>query len=332
MGQAGAMQTPSGGDTILFVQFVAYLVAVHLPDGDGHDAGPVFHIAAAVQLYLVYFGQPLQHAAGQLFFMLPDTADTRVQYEFDPFIQAGDAGRIQGPALIAVRQKIRLVQAFGKAPRPPFLQCVQGYPLAHIQAARALRSQQTLVPRKSKQIDMRFTHVDGRVPGRLGGVYHKDHVMLFGQPSQGEQIVNRTRHVGGMGDDQQFCVGPHLHGYVRAVDSPLRVRFEHRKLHAGGFQFFQGAHHRIMLHAGQEHMVAGPQQPLQSQVDGFGAVACEDNPQRVRDAEQPGQVFPAFHYFLAGPHGHPVAASPGVGPVLFAEFDHGPVHSLGLGP
>ena len=134
----------------IFVQFVAYLVAVHLSDGDGYDAGPVFHIAAAVQLYLVYFSQPLQHEAGQLFFMLLDTVDTRVQDEFDPFIQAGDAGRIQGPALIAVRQKIRLVQAFGKAARPPFLQCVQGYPLAHIQAAGALRSQETLVPRKSK--------------------------------------------------------------------------------------------------------------------------------------------------------------------------------------
>jgi hypothetical protein len=94
----------------------------------------------------------------------------------------------------------------------------------------------------------------------------------------------------------------------------------------------QGTHHRVVLHAAGDDMIAGPQQAVQRQVERLGDVVSKDDAQRIGRVKQLGHRQASAIDDARRFHREPVPGSARVRAYLLQKMDHRLGHAGRLGP
>ena len=112
------------------------------------------------------------------------------------------------------------------------------------------------MPREGQCVRVHFLHRNGKHPRGLGNIRHKaDSVLLCPLPRLGGR-QHGAANIGSMCHNQQPGIGPLQGLNARKGQAAIRVGQGSVKLHARAFELVEGAHHRVVLHRGGEHMIS----------------------------------------------------------------------------
>lgn len=163
-------------------------------------------------------------------------------------------------------------------------------------ASGSLGAVKSLVAGEAQDIDPHTFHIHGDCARRLRSVYDKQKTVLFCEGCRLLQIGDVAGQVGGVGDDQGFCVRTEQ-GFQLIVSQDACLPFfpgfrlyrKHRQLHA--LQPVQGPQHGIVLADGGNHMIPRPEQAAKRQVQALGGIGRKDHLLRSRRAQKLCQAF-----------------------------------------
>ena len=287
------MQTAAGQDAVFCLQRVGRLRVVPAEEVYGDNAHPPGKVACTAQADVGGVLQPLQKAAAQRHFVLPQRRDACLLHEAQRRLPAVIAGEVGGAGFEFIRQIVRQIftvrgaaGAAGGQGREPLRQLVPQQ-----QRTGAAGPQQSLVPRHGQRTEVQRRKVDGQVPRRLRRVQRKGYAAIGADPADGLRVLHGAADIGAVRHDDQLCVVPQQTrqgGYVREA---LAVAGQAADGHLRQPQ--QGTHDGVVLHAADDAVVAGSQKPGDQRVQGKGGARREyDVGGRLREAEQPRQTLP----------------------------------------
>ena len=147
--------------------------------------------------------------------------------------------------------------------------------------------------RKSQKVDRHALHIDGQRPGRLGGINTEHNPMIPCDPSQLDKGLDRSRHVRGMGHDDQTGLRPNGGTDIIGIEQAVTRAGNHGKLHPLRLQKAQGPHDGIMFHARRNDVVARLKKPRQTDIQRLRGIPGKDDPEGVA-SEELRQSLPGF--------------------------------------
>ena len=202
-------------------------------------------------------------------------------------LQSGDTGKIERACFKFVGQKARralgVTEAAGAADdeRRDFVNDI----LAQQQAADALRRQQAFMPGEGEGVDVQLLHIERQDACALRTVDDEAQAVLLAEAADLCERLHCAADVAGVRHDDGLGVGAHkLRQSVQAQcalcvagdaaeGDGIRLRVVSRELCA---DLLERTHDSVMLHSGNEHMVAATQQSLDDDVQAFGDILCKN--------------------------------------------------------
>ena len=136
---------------------------------------------------------------------------------------------------------------------------------------------------------MHFYHVDGDGAGGLGSIHHEGDTAFFADPADLFDGIQGAGHVGGVAHDHQLCLRPDGSANCRRIRAQDRIRLHLGDRDARVFKIGQGPGHSVVLHPAGDHVIAGGEHALKTQIDGVRGVQPEDDPLGLRDVKKLGQ-------------------------------------------
>ena len=133
--------------------------------------------------------------------------------------------------------------------------------------------------------------VQGKVPRGLGPVQGKGDAVLGRDGADGFRVLDRTRHVGAVVNQDQFGVGTDESMDIVGIDTPLRIGGDPIEADVGHLQ--QRPHNGVVLHAADDHMVPRMEIPFEEEVQPIGVARGQDHMSGLlREVEEALELFP----------------------------------------
>ena len=328
------MEPHPGEHAVLPLQPEGHLPVVGAEEVHRDHPRPVEAVVGAQhpQAVLLQLLHPVPQVAGELPLPLPQRlALLRQVVQGGP--QAEDAGQVQGARLQPVGQEGGHGQGLRQTPRAAGHQGLQlrGQGVRHHQAADALGAQQALVAGEGQAVDAHGRHVHRHGAQGLGSIHQEEDPPL---PAQGAHLSDGkqgARHVGGVGEHHRpYILRQALRQAVRQQLSPVCTgQILHR--HPLALQLFQGPQDGVVLHGGGEHLVAGPQQAVEQEVEAIGGPRREAHVPGIRAVHQGAQLLPHRQHPAGGVPGPLIAPPADVAAHMLQVVRHGRPHAGGLG-
>jgi hypothetical protein len=98
--------------------------------------------------------------------------------------------------------------------------------------------------------------------------------------------LDRTRHVGGVADDDETRIGTQRAAHIVRIDCPIGPDRHARGGDTEHFECPQRSPHRIVLERGRHHVVTRAQQPLEREIERIGTAGREDDTPRISHTEE----------------------------------------------
>ena len=130
---------------------------------------------------------------------------------------------------------------------------------------------------EAQSVDVHFFHVDGKDAGGLGGVRHKDQAMAGADLTYLLDRQHGAAQIGGVEHHHGPGVRANQVLHLLGVQHPVPVGLSGIKGHALMGHLHQRAHHAVVLHGADDHMISRLEQALDHIVEGVGDAGSEDH-------------------------------------------------------
>ena len=164
--------------------------------------------------------------------------------------------------------------------------------LAHIQTAGSLRSKQTFVTGEAQHINSHRLNINRNRSCRLRGVHNQQCTRTAGNLRNPCQIIDISRHIGRVLNDNRPRVLSYLFRQTRGIDHAVLIRRHNRERHAPAFLSNQRTQNRIVFADRGDHMIARLNQSFHRGVQRLRRVGRECNTCRLFRMKQFRQLFP----------------------------------------
>ena len=194
------------------------------------------------------------------------------------------------------------------------------------------RPVQRLVPGERQGVDPERRHVDRDMAGRLRRVDDQRHAPGRASPGDLRDRLHGPEDVRGVAhDDRPGVRADQGRDGVRVHEAAVVERREVVADRPSLREVVERAQHGVVVEAGGDEVVAGPDQPLDHGVQRVRRVGREHDPVRIGGAEEPRDSRPGVIDKVAGLHGQVVAAPAGRDPDPGVRVHHLPEHLGRLG-
>ena len=181
-----------------------------------------------------------------------------------------------------------------------------------VQTAGAGRAKQTLVPCEREQAHAGLLDVDGDGPGRLRRIHQIRHLARPRQRRQRRDWHDSPDDIGAMRRHEQPRRGTHRAIDGTRIERALGSTGHDCQFNAERLKMTQRSHHRVVFDAGRHHVIAGPEQAVQRDIERVGGVVREDEATRIAHVEQPGERLACIFDNTAGRQRHPMTGPAGI--------------------
>ena len=273
-----------------------------------------------------------KEALRQRGFVRADGVHARFGQKTERGVQAREAGQIHGARFEAIGQEVRhefrVAHAAGAACNQR--RELRGKLRPEHEAAGALRAVEALVAGEGKGADVHGLHIDGKNARRLRAVHEEKQAVPPAKLTHLRDGQERPADVAGVRHDDGPCAWP---------EQRLRRLCNQRSVCAAGnaaeanalrLELTQRAHDGVVLHGGDQNMVAGAEQPLEQNVQALRDIFRKNDAATVLAAEKRADAFARLENHFLGAVGGAVAAAGNVAAAAGDVAEHRLRHAGGL--
>ena len=324
-----AMKPYARGDAERFVQLCRNVCAVARRRLNRHHACPVIHarqpddFKPSVRLHGL---DSFQKALRERQLMRADGIQPRFHQKAQRSVKPRKPRKVHRSGFEPVGQKFRhelgVAHAAGAA-REKRRQLLRQF-FSQDDAARPLRTEQPLVPRKRDSVYVTRLHINRENTRSLRAVEKEADLMTLAERTDLFDRQQCSADVACVQADKELRVFPHKRFRLRKPECAVRIARNPVKRHTRSFQLPQRTHDGVVLHGRHQHMVPRAQKALEQQIEARCDVRRKDHAARVLAVKERAELLPRLEDELFCAVGSLIAPARDIA----AAGGHIPVNSL----